>query len=146
MKKTLLATALVASFALTQPVLAHEGEKHEAVVTSSAPTSTSVTVMSTAASLAALNEGMATINALATAGKEGIHEEAEKLEQGPIASLLADTTISADKKPRLDAALKQFGEQLGKLHDAADKKDTAATTTELKKTHAALKLIEAIAK
>lgn len=144
MKKTLLATALIASFALAQPVFAHEGEDHGSDVATSVTAPTEI--LTTTAALTALNEGMTTIDGLVETGKDGIHEEAEKLEKGPIASLMADTSIAADKKPRLDAALKQLGEQLGKVHDAADKKDAAATTAELKKAHGALKLIEAIVK
>lgn len=142
MKKLLLTTALVTAFALTQPAFAaHEGEKHE-----TAASAVATPVLPTADALTALQTGMATIDALAKEGKEGIHEEIEKLEAGPIASLMVDTSIATDKKNRLEASLKQLKAQLGKVHDAADKKDTATTASELKKAHAALKLVEATLK
>lgn len=78
--------------------------------------------------------------------KDGIHDEIEKLEKGPIASLIADTSIAHDKKDRLASSLNQLKIQLGKVHDAADKKDVAATNVELKKAHGALKMVEAVLK
>lgn len=133
-------TALLLSL-LAVPAIAHESEEahpHEAAITSPSTTSSQA--------LAQLQEGIKIIDTLAAESKEGIHDEIEKLEKGPIASLAADTSIAHDKKDRLTASLNQLKAQLGKVHDAADKKDVAATNVELKKAHGALKMIEAILK
>lgn len=142
MKKLLMTTAILAAFTVFQPSLAHEGEDHDAAPAVAAP----VQAMPAAQALNELQTGFTTIDDLAASGKDGLHEEIEKLEKGPVASLLADNSISANKKTRLTASLKQLTAQFGKLHDAADKKNTAQIAIELKKAHGALKLVEAVLK
>lgn len=50
--------------------------------------------------------------------------------------------MDGERKPRLEASLKQLSGQLGRLHSTSDSKDAEKTTAELKKVEGALRLVE----
>jgi hypothetical protein len=132
----MIAAALAAPLLCVAPALAHEGDDH------AQKAETAVQTLPTAEGLAALAAGIANIEALAAAGKDGIHDEIEKLEKGPIAALLTDPTVPPERKTRLAASLTQLTAQLAKVHDAADNKDAAQAGAAAKKAAAALRLVQ----
>lgn len=143
MKKRLISTSLIAALAAFQPAFAHEGEDHGAAKTEHAEATKTPSKAATAQeALTEIQTEMTAIDGIVAGGKgDALHPEIEKVEASAEA-LKAKAALDADKKTRLEAALKQLNAQLGKLHNAVDKGDKTATDSELKKAHSAMKLVE----
>lgn len=74
---------------------------------------------------------------------DGVHDQTDRL-LGALKALTEKTTdLNADKKKRLDAAVRQAGTIADNLHDAADGAEQKKAEAELKKLKSALKLVEA---
>jgi hypothetical protein len=121
---------------LDEKAESHEGEIH-AEPAAAAPVTAD-------AAMAELETGLGTIETLARSGHDGLHEAIEHVMQGPLVALKAAPALAPQERTRLDGALRQFGQQLGKVHAAADAKDASALTAALLKARAALKLVTTV--
>ena len=130
-------TLFASTFIALSPsqLLAHGDKPHTAQIYSSGTEA-----------LAGLQISIAAIEDIVSDAKyEDIHEANEHAETAAKA-LVDKLDVPADKKLRLEIAVKQLIAQLGKLHEAADKNDKAATELQMKKLKAAMKLVEVYSK
>jgi hypothetical protein len=146
MNKLFLTTAIILGLGLSVPAYAHGDEDHtgdHAEVTKEAGASVSSSASTAQEALVEVQTIMSAINEqIASGNLDAVHAEIEKIEAS--SKILAEKSgLEADKKARLDAALKQLNTQLGKVHEATDAKDAAKSESEFKKAQGALKLIEA---
>lgn len=141
--KKIISLVACTYLATVQPALAHEGVDHSAATAKPARVDASDTTMSVAAALVNIHTSLDQINAQIDANNmNAVHEESEKMEVSVAAIKAKASQSDGDKKQHLEAAIGQFNAQLGKLHTASDKNDTARAKIELKKAYSALKLIE----
>lgn len=142
-KYLFLTATLAGSIALAEPVLAHGDESHGAA-SAPEPADHAQVGQPTLASgaLASLQASVDAIDDQIAAGSlDAVHEEVEKAEAA-IQAIQEQAAIDVDRKPRLEAALRQLSGQLDRLHSTADGKDIEKTEMELKKVEGALRLVE----
>lgn len=138
-----LTAALVGSFAMAQPVLAHGDEDHGGAGQHEQVEHEHGSKATTAGEpIAELQASVKAIGSMIAAGNlDAVHEEVEKATVA-IKAVKEQAATDGDQKRRLDASLKQFSGQLEKLHSASDSKDAERTKVEFKKVEGALKLVE----
>jgi hypothetical protein len=97
-----------------------------------------------AAAWAAISQAASQLESLVGAEQlDGVHDQTDRL-LGALKALGEKTTdLNADKKKRLDAAVRQAGAITDNLHEAADGAEQKKAEAELKKLKSALKLVEA---
>ncbi len=144
LKPTFLITTFVTAITISQPnAFAHGAEEHHNDAPSHHEHADAHAATTARQAFDEVSASVKSLDTMVASGHlSGMHEEIEKTE-ALIAIIKSKADVSADKKPRLEAALKQLTAQLGKVHTASDKNDKAATQAELKKAHSALKLVEA---
>ncbi len=156
MKRLLLMSTALAVISFIQPdyVLAHGDEKHEVEhyakekqaehadhAAQAIPHATDAQ-----SALNEINQSTKNMEGIIAGGKlDVIHEEVEKIE-ADLKTIQEKSGVAADKKTRLDSAIKQAIAQVGKVHNASDSGDKEKTSSELNKFNSALKLVEAAMK
>jgi len=141
MKEYLLTTAILTTFFVYQPAFAYESHDKPA-------TEVIVVLKATTApeALAEIQAGIKSVGEMVNDGKlDGVHVEIEKIEAASKV-IKEKAAVDGNKKTRLEAAIKQFNTQIGKVHIAADGKDAKKTKVEFKKAEGALKLVESALK
>ena len=156
MKRLLLMSTTLAVISFIQPdyVFAHGDEKHEVehyakekqAEHADHVANTTPHAKDAQGALNEINQSTKDIEWLIASGKlDAIHEEVEKIE-ADLKTIQEKSGVAADKKTRLDSALKQAIAQIGKAHKAADSGDIEKTKSELNKFNSALQLVEAATK
>ncbi len=145
MKKLLMMTGILTVLAVS-PAFAHGDEdhgNHEAAATAEVATPAVNSAATAPEALAEVQSVMGAISEqIASGNLDAVHAEIDKITASSKV-LTEKSDIPADKKARLEAALKQLNSQLGKVHEATDGKDVAKSQAEFKKAQGALKLVEA---
>ncbi|HEY0891979.1 MAG TPA: hypothetical protein VGE32_02910 [Cellvibrio sp.] len=142
-KKLLLTTIIIGLIAMPQLVMAHVDEDHDHESAAASQTDIHAQPATAQEAMTSLQQSVVSLeNLVATEKYADIHYASQDV--GKAAHALSDKSeIGADKKIRLDGAIKQLDMQLDKLHDAADIKDKNGVAAGMKKVKSALTLIDA---